>query len=109
MSASTSMAKTNSIREPLDAVVGRIGNHRSRFGTIALTLRCFALQRASLQIRERLFHSALLVGRQNSAYSSGAVRTLQIGTAKPDTAELVKSLLEWQDRTQAEGGARWRQ
>jgi hypothetical protein len=36
-------------------------------------------------------------------------KPLQIATAKPDTAELVKSLLEWQDRTQAKGGARWRQ
>jgi hypothetical protein len=69
------MSQTKSIRESLDA--GSRRNRKSSFHiwNNRLTLRCFAPQSASLQIRERLFHSALLVGGPNSAYSNGAVKT----------------------------------
>ena len=77
MSASTSMAKTNSIREPLDA--GSRRNRKSSFHiwNNSLTLRCFAPQNALLQIRERFFHFVPLVGGPNSAYSDGAVKTFK--------------------------------
>jgi hypothetical protein len=69
------MSQTKSIRESLDA--GSRRNRKSSFQiwNNPLTLRCFALQRASLHIRERLFHSALLVGGPNSAYGDEAVKT----------------------------------
>ena len=104
------MSQTKSIRESLDADSRR--NRKSSFHiwNNRLTLRCFAPQSASLQIRERLFHFVPLVGGLQSAYSDGAVKTFKNRDRRQaDAAELVKLLLESQDRTQAEGGARWRQ
>jgi hypothetical protein len=92
MSDSTIMSKTKSIREPLDA--GSRKNRKSSFHiwNNRVRLRCLALQSASLQIRERLFHFVPLVGGTKSAYIDGAAKTFKN-----------------RDRTQAEGGARWRQ
>jgi hypothetical protein len=71
------MSQTKSIRESLDA--GSRRNRKSSFHiwNNRLTLRCFAPQSASLQIRERLFHFVPLVGGLQSAYSDGAVKTFK--------------------------------